>query len=243
MCVPDHLTCLLRNLYMAQETTVRSGNGKMDWFKIGKGVQQGCIFSPCLFNLHAVYIIWSIRLNESQARIKIAGECRYTYQIWRWYHCNGRKWRGITESSDEDERGWMRMKKLTGNWKFKKQIMASVPITSWQVEGENVEALTDFIFLGSRITVDSDCSHESKALAPWKESYDKPRQHIQKQRHHFARKDPYSQSYGFSSSHVWMWELDHKEAWVLRNWCFRTVILKKTLESPLDYKEIKLICW
>ena len=76
-------------------------------------------------------------------------------------------------------------------------------------------------------------------LAPWKESYDKPRQHIKKQRHHFADKGPYSQSHGFSSSHVWMWELDHKESWALRNWCFWTVVLEKTLESALDCKEIK----
>ena len=75
-------------------------------------------------------------------------------------------------------------------------------------------------------------------LTPWKESYVQPRQHIQKQRHYFANKGPSSQSYGFSSSHVWMWELDYKESWVLKNWCFWTVVLEKTLESPLDYKEI-----
>ena len=83
--------------------------------------------------------------------------------------------------------------------------MASSPIISWQIEGRKVEAVTDFIFLGSKITVDGDCRHEiKKTLVPWKKSYDKPRQHIQKQRHHFTDKDPYNQSYGFSSSHVWM---------------------------------------
>ena len=76
-------------------------------------------------------------------------------------------------------------------------------------------------------------------LAPWKQSYDQPRDHIKKQRHCFANKGPSSQSYGFSSSHVWMWELDHKEGWVLKNWCFWTVMLEKTLESPLDCKEIQ----
>ena len=76
-------------------------------------------------------------------------------------------------------------------------------------------------------------------LAPWKENYDKPRQHIKKQRHYFFDKGPYSQSSGFSSSHVWMWELDHKECWVPKNWCFWTVVLEKTLESPVDCKEIK----
>ena len=76
-------------------------------------------------------------------------------------------------------------------------------------------------------------------LTPWKESYDQPRQHIQKQRHYFVNKGLSSQGYGFSSSHVWMWELDYKESWVLKKWCFWTVVLKKTLESPLDCKEIQ----
>ena len=76
-------------------------------------------------------------------------------------------------------------------------------------------------------------------LTPWKESYDQPRQHIKKQRHYFANKGPSSQSYGFSSSHVWMWELDYKESWVLKNWCLWTAVLEKTLKSPLDCKEIQ----
>ena len=78
-------------------------------------------------------------------------------------------------------------------------------------------------------------------LTSWKESYDQPRQHIKKQRHHFANKGPSSQGYGFSSGHVWMWELDYKESWVPKNWCFWTVVLEKTLESPLDCKEIQPI--
>ena len=82
--------------------------------------------------------------------------------------------------------------------------MPSGPITSWQTEGEKVETVTDFLSLGSKITVDGDCSHEIKTLTSWKEGYDKPRQHIQKQRHYFANKGLSSQSYGLSSSHVWM---------------------------------------
>ena len=78
-----------------------------------------------------------------------------------------------------------------------------------------------------------------KTLAPWEKSYDQPRQHIKKQRHYFANKGTSSQSYGFSSSHVWMWELDYKEGWSLKNWCFWTVVLEDTLESPLDFKEIQ----
>ena len=82
--------------------------------------------------------------------------------------------------------------------------MASDPITSWQIDGETMETMTDIIFLASKITADGDCSHEIKTLAPWKKSYDQPRQHIKKQRHYFANKGPSNQSYGFSSSHVWM---------------------------------------
>ena len=86
----------------------------------------------------------------------------------------------------------------------KTKIMASSPITSWQIDGETVETVADFIFLGSKITTDGDCSHEIKTLTPWKESYVQPRQHIKKQRHYFANKGLSSQGYGVSSSHVWM---------------------------------------
>ena len=82
--------------------------------------------------------------------------------------------------------------------------MASSTITSWQIDGETMETVTDFIFISFKITVDGDCSHEIKTLAPWKKSYDQARQYIKKQRHYFANKGPSSQSYGFSSSHVWM---------------------------------------
>ena len=86
----------------------------------------------------------------------------------------------------------------------KTKIMASSSITSWQIDGEPIETATDFIFLGYRITADGDSSHEIKMLAPWNKSYDQPRQHIKKQRHYFANKAPSSQSYSFSSSHIWM---------------------------------------
>ena len=103
--------------------------------------------------------------------------------------------------------------------------------------------LTLFIYyFGSQITADGDCSHEIKRrllLAPWKKSYDQPRQHIKKQRHYFINKSPSSQGCSFSSSDVCMWELDYIESWVPKNWCFWTVVLEKTLESPLDCKEIQ----
>ena len=117
--------------------------------------------------------------------------------------------------------------------------MASGPTTSWQIDGDTTKTVTDFIFGGSKITADGDCSHQIKMLASWKKSYDQPRQDIKKQRHYFTLKSPYSQSYGFSCSRVWMWELDYKESWVPKNGCFWTVVLEETFESLLDFKEIK----
>ena len=100
----------------------------------------------------------------------------------------------------------------------KAKIMASSLITSWQIDGKIMETVRDFIFLGSEITADGDCSHEiKKTLAPWKKSYDQPRQHIKKRRHYFANKDLSSQGYGFSGSHIWMWELGYKESWAPKN--------------------------
>ena len=116
----------------------------------------------------------------------------------------------------------------------KTKSMASGPITSWQIDGETMEIVTDFIFLGSKITADGDFSHEIQTLAPWNKSYDQPRQFIKKQRHYFVNKGLSSQSYGFSSGHVWMGELDYKESWAPKNRCFWSVVLEKTLESPLD---------
>ena len=145
----------------------------------------------------------------------------------------GRKWRRIKKPLDESERGELKVGLKLNIQKTK--IMASGSIASLQIDGKTMETVTGFIFLGSKLTADDDCSHEIKR---WKKSYDQPRQHIKKQRHYFANKGPCSQSYGFSSGHVWMWDLDYKESWVLKNWCFWTVVLEKALESPLDYKEI-----
>ena len=118
----------------------------------------------------------------------------------------------------------------------KTKIMASTPITSWQIDGEMVETVADFILGSSKISADGDCSHEIK-------------RHLLLGRKVMTNLDsilksgdivsPSSEGYGFSSSHVWMWELDYKESWVPRNWCFWPVVLEKTLESPLDYKEIQ----
>ena len=102
-----------------------------------------------------------------------------------------------------------------------------------------VEVMTNFIFLGSKITADGDCSHEIKRCLFLGRKTDKPRQSIKKQRYHLADKGLNTQSCGFSSIHVWMWEFDHKEVWVPKNWCFWTVVLEKILESPLACKEMK----
>ena len=118
----------------------------------------------------------------------------------------------------------------------KTKIIASVPITSWQIDGETV---ADFIFRGSKIIADGECSHEIKRRLLLGRKAMKNRQHIKKQRHYFTSKGPFSQGYDFSSCHVWMWELDYKESWALKNWCFWIVVLEKTLESPLDCKEVQ----
>ena len=122
----------------------------------------------------------------------------------------------------------------------KTKIMASGPITSWQIDGETMETVTDFIFLGSKITADGDYSHEIKRrLLLGRKAMTNLDSLLKKQRHYFANKGLASQSYGFSSGHVWMWELDYKESWAPKNWCFWTVVLEKTLESPLDCKEVQ----
>ena len=118
--------------------------------------------------------------------------------------------------------------------------MTSGPITSWQTGGETMETVTDFVFLGSKTTADGDCSHEIKRhLLLGRKAMTNPDGIIKNQRHYFPDKGPSNQSYGFSNSHVWMWELDHKESWIPKNWCFWTVGLEKTLENPLNRKEIQ----
>ena len=121
----------------------------------------------------------------------------------------------------------------------KTKIMASGPITSWEIDGETVETVTDFIFGSSKITADGDCSHEIKRRLLLGRKVMTNLDSILKNRHYFANKGPSSQGYGFSSGHVWIWELDCEESWAPKNWCFLTVVLEKTLASPLDCKEIQ----
>ena len=152
--------------------------------------------------------MWNARLDEAQAEIKIA-----------WRNINNLRYADDTTLMAESQEELMSLlnvkeesEKAGLKHNFQKtKIMAPIPITSWQVDGETMETVTDFILGGSEITADGDCSHEIKTLASWKKSCDKLRYHIKKQRHHFADKGLHGQSYGFSSSHVQMWELDHKE--------------------------------
>ena len=170
MCVPDHLTCLLRNLYAGQEATVRTGYGTMDWFQIGKLVRQGCILSPCLFNLYAEYLMRNARLNEAPAGIKLLIFARRIIKNLRYEDDTTL----MTESEEELKSLLMKVKEereagLKHNIQNTK-IMASGPITSWQIDGETMETVTDFIILGSKITADGDCSHEIKGCLPLEEN-------------------------------------------------------------------------
>ena len=157
MGIQDHLTCLLRNVYAGQETIVRSGHGPTDWFQIGKGVHQGYILSPCLFNLYAEYIMRNSGLEEAQAGIKISGrninKLRYADDTTL-----------MAESEEELKSFLMKVKKESEKVGLKldiqkTKIMISGPIISWEIDGETV---SDFILGGSKITADGDCSRELK---------------------------------------------------------------------------------
>ena len=160
MGIPDHLTCLLRNLYAGQEATVRTGHGITDWFQIGKGVHQGYILPPCLFNFYAEYIMRNARLEEAQAGIKILGR-----------NINNLGYADDTtlmaESEDELKSLLMKVEEESEKVGLKLNIqktktMAFGLITSWQIDGETVGTVADFILGGSKITVDGNCSHEIK---------------------------------------------------------------------------------
>ena len=157
MGIPDHLTCLLRNLYAGQEATVRTGHGTTDWFQIGKGVRQGCILSPCLFNLYAEYIMRNTGMEEAQAGIKIAGR-----NINNFRYADDTT---LMEESEEELKSLL-MKVKEESEKVglklniqKTKILASGPITTWQIDRETV---ADFIFWVSKIKGDANCSHEIK---------------------------------------------------------------------------------
>ena len=159
MGIPDHLTCLLRNLYAGQEATVRTGHGTTDWFQIGKGLCQGCLLSPCLFNFYAEYIMRNVGVEEAPAGIKIAGRninnLRYADDTTLMAESEELK-SLLLKMKEESEKVGLKLNIQ------KTKIMASGPITLWEIDGEMVETVSDFIFLDSKITADDDCSHEIK---------------------------------------------------------------------------------
>uniref|UniRef100_A0A803U173 ribonuclease H n=1 Tax=Anolis carolinensis TaxID=28377 RepID=A0A803U173_ANOCA len=158
MGIPSHLVCLLRNLYKDQVATVRTDHGTTDWFKIGKGVQQGCRLSPYLFNLYAEHIMRRAGLDESKAGVKISGRninnLRYADDTTLMAESEEELRSLITKVKEESAKAGLQLKIK------KTKIMATTPIDNWQIEGENMEAVTDFIFLGAKITADADCSQE-----------------------------------------------------------------------------------
>ena len=161
MGIPDHLTYFLRNLYAGQEATVRTQRGTTDSFQIGKGVHQGCILSPCLFNLYAEYIMQNAGLDEAQAGIKTAGRnininMRYADDITLMAESEGELKSFSMKVKEESETVGLKVNIQ------KTKIMASGPITSWEIDGETVETVSNFISQGSKITADGDCSHEIK---------------------------------------------------------------------------------
>ena len=159
MEISDNLTCLLRNLYAGQEATVRTGHGMMDWFQMGKGVCQGCILLSCLFNLDEEYIMRNAGLDEAQARIKIAGRninnLRYADDT-TFMAKSKEELKSLVKVKEKSEKVGLKCKIQ------KTKIMASGPITSWEIDGETVETVTDFILGVSKVTADGDCRHETK---------------------------------------------------------------------------------
>ena len=158
--IPDHFTYLLRNLYAGQGATVRTRHATTNWFKTGKGVCQGCILSPFLFNLYAEYVMGNAGLDEAQAGIKIdrriINNLRYADDTTLVAECEG-ELKSLMMTVKEE--------RVNAGLKFniqKTKIMASGPITSWQIDRETMKTVTDFIFLGSKITVDSNYSYEIK---------------------------------------------------------------------------------
>ena len=146
MGIPNHLTCLLKNLYAGQEVTVRTGHGTTDWFQSGKGVHQGCILSPWLFNLYAEYIMQHAGLDEAQAGIKISGRniSSLRYAEYTTLMGESKEKSLLMKVKQESEKAGLKLNIQ------KTKIVAFGPITSWQIEGETMETVTDFIFLGSK---------------------------------------------------------------------------------------------
>ena len=202
MGISDHLTCLLRNLFAGQEATVRTGHGRTDGSKLG----NQCVKAVCC---HPAYLTYMQSMSceilgwmKHKLELRLLGEninnLRYADDTTLMAESEEELKSLLMKVKEESEKGGIKLNIQ------KTKIMACGPIISWQIDGETKETVTDFTFWVSRLTADGDYSHEIKTLALWKKSYNKLRQHIKKQRHHFASKGPYNQSHDFSSSHVWM---------------------------------------
>ena len=237
MWLSDHLTCFQRNLYAGQEATVRTRHGKTNWFKIGKGVHKGYILSLCLFNLYAEYIMQNARLNEAQAGVKITRR-----NINNLTYSSGRKWRGIKEPLDE--LFWKRREKAGLKLNIQKtKIMAPGSITSWPIDGETMETVTDFIFLGSKITADGDCSHEINRCLLLGRKVMTNLDSVVKSK---VTKDTLLTKVRLVKAMVFPVVMYGCESWPIKKTEHRRidafelcVVLEKTLESPLNCKEIK----
>ena len=236
MGIPDHFTCLLRNLYSGQEATVRTGHGT-DGFQIRKGVRQSSLLSPCLFNLYVEYIRINSGLEEAQAGIKIAGR-----------NINNLRYADDTTlmAESEEELKSLLMKVKDKNEKVglklsiqKTKIMASGPITSWQIDGETMETVTDLILGGSKITTDGDCGHEVKKFlflgrkaVTNLESILKSRDITLPTKVHLVK------------AMIFPVVMYGCESWTIKKAEHRRIdafelVLEKSLESPLDCREIQ----
>ena len=226
MGIPDHSTCPLRNLYAGQEVTVRLLHETPDWFKIWKGIWEGCILSSCFLNLCAEYIWQNSGLDELQAGIKIAerniNNLRYTDDTTLMAENEEELKSLLMRVKDKSEKAGLKLNIQ------KTKIIASCPITSWEIDGAKVEVMRDFLFLGSKITVDNDCSHEIKRCLLFVRKAITNLASILKRKTSLCQQSPYTQSYGFSSMYGC-------ESWIIKKaehcrtdsfelWCWRRLL-------------------
>ena len=212
----------------------------MDWFKIGKGVQEGCILSSCFFNFYAECIMWNAGLDELQARIKVVrtniSNLRYADDTTLMVKSEGKLKSLLIRVKEESEKSGLKLSIQ------KTKIMASVLITLWQIDGEKVERVADFIFLGSKITGEGDCTQEIKrCLLLGRKTVTNLDSILKNRDIILPTKVCIVKAMVFPVAMYGCWELDHKEDWAPKNWCFQIVLLDKSSKRPLDTKEIKSV--
>ena len=221
MGIQDHLTCLLRNIYAGQKATVRTGHVTMGWFQIGKGVHQGCILSPSYLTYIQSTSWEMLGWRKHKLESRLLGEMSVTSDMQMTPKLKS----PLMKVKEENEKAGLKLNIQ------KMKIMASGPITSWQIDGETMETVTDFIFLGSKIAMDGDWSHEIKrCLLFGRKAMINLYSALKSRDITLPTKVHIFKAVFFSSSHVWMWELDNKGGWVL-NWCFQTGVGEDSSES------------